>query len=87
MLQYYKKKPVVIETIQYHGFNHKEIMDWANEYNCKIYRERDSDKLYVSTLEGKHLISIGNFVIKGVENEFYSCDPSIFEKTYEKVEE
>jgi len=29
--------------------------------------------------------SVGDFIIKGVEGEFYPCKPDIFEKTYEQV--
>lgn len=49
--------------------------------------------LIISTLEGgkdkavKHVVNIGDWVIKGINGEFYPCKPDIFEKTYEKVEE
>lgn len=39
----------------------------------------------IKTLEGKMLASFGDFIIKGVNGEFYPCKPDIFEKTYEKV--
>jgi len=41
----------------------------------------------VSTLEGPHLVSYGNYLIQGVNGELFSCDPEIFEKTYEYVRE
>jgi hypothetical protein len=41
--------------------------------------------LYITTLEGEHLASTGDFIIKGVHGEFYPCKPEIFEKTYELV--
>ena len=28
---------------------------------------------------------VGWWIIKGVENEFYACEPAIFEKTYERI--
>jgi hypothetical protein len=40
----------------------------------------------IDTLEGKHVVSPGDYIIKGVNGEFYPCKPEIFEKTYEAVE-
>ena len=51
----------------------------------------DGDELIITTLEdgknGKavHAATIGDFVIKGVEGEFYFCKPDIFKKTYDKA--
>jgi hypothetical protein len=39
----------------------------------------------IDTLEGKHLVSPGDYIIKGIQGEFYPCKPDIFEATYEKV--
>lgn len=41
----------------------------------------------IDTLEGKHVVSPGDFIITGVDGEFYPCKPKIFFKTYNKVEE
>ena len=43
-------------------------------------------KLMVKTLEGEHIISKNDWIIKGVKGELYPCKPDIFEMTYEKVE-
>lgn len=48
----------------------------------------EKDKIpFIETLEGKHLIRKGDYIITGVNGERYPCKPDIFEKTYEKVEE
>lgn len=39
----------------------------------------------IVTLEGTMTVSNGDWVIKGVQGEFYPCKPEIFEATYEKV--
>ncbi len=44
-------------------------------------------ELFIKTLEGVHHVSVGDYVIKGVNGELYPCKPDIFEKTYESVEE
>lgn len=44
-------------------------------------------KLKIKTLEGVMTADIGDYIIKGVNGEFYPCKPDIFEKTYEEVKE
>lgn len=79
----YKKKPVVIEAIQY-------ISD-EDSYNAIIRMGcphiEHEDHWTIVTLEGEMKVSHGDYVIKGVNGEFYPCKPDIFDKTYEKVED
>lgn len=84
MIQKYRKKPVVVEAIQYTWDKAKDVYDFIGEEN--IFVDLDACKLYVKTLEGKMLVSPNDYVIKGVNGEFYPCKPDIFEKTYEKVD-
>lgn len=85
MIQKYRKKPVVIEAIQWDGTydNYVQIENWS--YNV-IKDITMSNSLIVPTLEGSITASIGDYIIKGVNGEFYPCKPDIFEKTYEKVD-
>jgi hypothetical protein len=81
--QKYRKKPVVVEAIQWTGQNHMEIYD----FNCPFVAKGDSpQKLFIPTLEGEMIADIGDWIIKGVKGEFYPCKPEIFEMTYEKVD-
>ncbi len=78
----YRKKPVIIEAILYIGAESHKLYDFCGnnvEYNS------DKEKFFIKTLEGDHLISEGDYIIKGVKGEFYPCKPDIFESTYEKV--
>lgn len=79
----YKKKPVVIEAIQWNGSNAFEI--W-NDFEDIPIRLKEEGTLLISTLEGDHIASIGDYIIKGIKGEFYPCKPDIFEETYEEVE-
>lgn len=81
----YKKKPVVIEAIKYTGENYKEVYDFCNGYSHRI-SEIDRS-CFITTLEGRMLASEGDYIIKGVNGEFYPCNPDIFKKTYEEVHE
>lgn len=44
-------------------------------------------RLIISTLEGLHWANPGDYIIRGVQGEFYPCKPDIFEQTYEPVEQ
>lgn len=79
----YRKKPVEIEAVQWTG-NNINVVD-AFVGTGKEYKY-ENECLYIKTLEGKLKANIGDYIIKGVNGEFYPCKPDIFEKTYEKVE-
>ena len=53
--------------------------------NIEITTTKDSKSLIIHTLEGDMSASIGDFIIKGIEGEFYPCKPDIFEKTYDCI--
>lgn len=82
MIKKYRKKPVVIEAVQWTGANIGEIHEFCNDILFNI----STNELRIYTLEGIHLASNGDYVIKGVNGEFYPCKPDIFEKTYEEIE-
>lgn len=87
MVKKYIKLPVEIEAIQYKGLdNIQECLEFA-ELNDR-YKGNPLFKDYafkIPTLEGEHICSIGDFIIKGVQGEFYPCKPDIFAKTYKEV--
>jgi len=76
----YRKKPVEIDAIKWTGENLDEIKAFMGYY------EYAKGELIIHTLEGKMKASRGDFIIKGVNGEFYPCKPDIFEKTYDLVE-
>jgi len=78
----YRKKPVVIQAVQWTGKNHQEIVDFTDGTN--IHKPVDSRSFSIPTLEGEMLANVGDYIIKGVKGEFYPCKPDIFELTYDK---
>lgn len=78
----YRKKPVVIEAIQLTNENLLEVKEWCNG-ELVPNAETSGYDLYISTLEGIMHADINDYIIQGVEGEFYPCKPDIFEKTYE----
>jgi hypothetical protein len=85
---FYRKKPVVIEAVQLEDLEIRTLMalqHFVGLGNDKLLAV--SDGVLINTLEGDMKASIGDFIIKGVQGEFYPCKPDIFEKTYELVAE
>jgi hypothetical protein len=82
----YRKLPVTIEAIQYRGDeNYEEICEFVGTDLVMEYV--DSEQIIiVPTLEGELRADKGDWIIKGVQGEFYPCKPDIFKETYEKVE-
>ena len=75
----FRKKPVMIEAIQWTGNNLEEIKDFMGYY------EYAKKNLIIHTLEGKMIAQVNDWIIRGVQGEYYPCKPDIFEKTYESV--
>ena len=85
----YRKKPVVIDAEQFF------LKDWLGKPTDKkgrwtngVYIEIQIDsstKLFIDTLEGRHEVTDGDWIIKGIKGEKYPCKPDIFNLTYEKV--
>lgn len=80
----YRKKPVVIEAIQWVGNNFIEIDEFIE---CEHRTFPSEGRIEIETLEGTMLASIDDYIIKGIQGEFYPCKPDIFAETYEKVED
>lgn len=80
----FRKIPVVIDAVQWDGFNVREIEEFIT---CDFTFDMAHRILEIHTLEGVMQGLVGDWIIKGVKGEFYPCKPDIFEVTYEKVED
>ena len=78
----YRKKPVVIEAIQFLDTDYGNLVAIGS---LGLKPVVENDKIKIETLEGTMYADKGDYIIKGVNGEFYPCKPDIFEKTYEKV--
>jgi hypothetical protein len=93
----FRKKPVVIEAVR---FTYDErgmiaIKDFCGSALGNVSKHRHPGALAeaeIGTLEDgvhltvKHIATEGDWIIKGVQGEFYACKPDIFEQTYESAE-
>lgn len=94
----YRKIPVVVDAVQWTGENQREMFDFLTNYEkTDDYMSASGEHfiidhnavkggLVIKTLEGEHIASIGDYIIRGVAGEFYPCKSEIFEKTYERAE-
>ena len=81
----YRKKPVVIEAVRWDGS--QESAQEINAFNGgQFWPITDGREIKIPTLEGLMKASPGDYIIKGVNGEFYPCKPDIFESTYDLVE-
>jgi len=91
----YKTKPCKIEAIQWNGDNLEEIKSFVGDslnyeivdYAWKLGICKPYVLMEILTLEGIMRAEEGDYIIKGLRNEFYPCKPDVFEKKYELVEE
>jgi hypothetical protein len=86
----FRKKPVVIDAMQWTGENLLDIIRFtglnssASHFKWDEYAELvRNEGLKIFTLEGKMSANIGDWIIKGVKGEFYPCKEDIFNMTYE----
>lgn len=95
----YRKRPVVVDAKKYRrgledgfdcfGYEYPSpcCFDCGNskEYRAKCIAEKRA-RPYINTLEGKHYIAPGDYIITGIKGERYPCKPDIFAATYEAVD-
>jgi len=83
----YRKKPIVIEAKQLTKESFFDILEWVGKDNYSFWTTNAPSYISINTLEGVMRASLNDFIIKGVQGEFYPCKPDIFEQTYEAVKD
>lgn len=92
----FRKKPVVIEAMQWTGFNALDVIAFTgkapkfslwfpNEAAWEAHVKADRHVIKIFTLEGVMEASPGDWIIRGVNGELYPCKPDIFAATYDQV--
>jgi hypothetical protein len=91
MAQRFRKKPVQVEAVRWDGENADEVAEFIGR-DGKIEERRVAGPgrglqpgIVIHTLEGDMTATVGDWIIRGVQGEFYPCKPDIFEATYEEV--
>ena len=95
----YRKKPVEVDAVQWDGTAEgaTPIIDWIlGSGHTATYRCSNPDRcattdgdtphdIQIHTLEGDMAASLNDWIIRGVQGEFYPCKPDIFAKTYDAI--
>lgn len=88
--QTFRKKPVEIEALQFTIENASVAVAFCGGRFEATEKPSDPTdvayRLAIPTLEGVMQATPGDWIIKGVQGEFYPCKPDIFAATYEAVE-
>lgn len=88
----FRKRPVVIEAIQYTGHNGWNLRNWSKDAVVEspvLEPSVDNPRgeyVQIQTSEGCMIGNVGDWIIRGTKGEFYPCKPNIFEEIYEKAE-
>jgi len=84
----YRKRPIEIKAIQWDGT--AETTDAIMAWNSKIGLRTSTVHLFpahlvIPTLEGEMIANVGDYIIRGIQGEFYPCKSDIFDASYEEV--
>ena len=90
-----KKKPVIVEYVQWNGKNVSEIMSFCGSAAHDIYQINLINlanmpveySLIIKTFKGNERVYPGDYIIKGIYGDFYPCKPDIFKETYEIIDD
>lgn len=80
----FRKKPVVIEAIEFTGAD--ALVDFAFDWGWTPTYDLKTDTIQIHTLEGIMTACVGDWIIRGVQGELYPCKPDIFAATYERAD-
>jgi hypothetical protein len=90
----FRKKPVVIEAERNNG-SWRPIVEWLQSMagqrlvfqpgESPPMAQNEDGSIAISTLEGVMRADVGDWIIRGVNGEFYPCKPDIFAATYTRA--
>ncbi len=97
--RFFRKKPVVIEAFQMTRERRRDNSEWPHWLNEAWNKEAgtvgavfphetpaEGDRIAIGTLEGAHVVSWGDWIVRGLKLELYPVKPEIFEASYEQEE-
>jgi hypothetical protein len=83
----YRKKPLTIEAIQLTNESFNECLTFLGSSVACADNFWNCPKIEIKTLEGNHMARSGDYIIRGIAGEFYSCKENIFLKLYDQVKD
>jgi hypothetical protein len=81
----FRKKPVEVEALRVGDHPWETLAAWCGGELIRGSNSRSYRAVLIKTLEGDMTAVPGDYIIKGVQGEFYPCRSDIFQQTYEPV--
>ncbi|PAK29635.1 hypothetical protein CJ467_14655 [Bacillus velezensis] len=87
----YRRKAEEIEALKWGGVTQDSIDNLRKFIGDEAYKERcfvypASNRLKITTPSSEVVAQVGDYIIRGIEDELYPCRSDIFENNYEKVD-
>lgn len=87
MAQRFRKKPVDILAVRWNGQNIGEILEFVDgKTRLDFSSNAARGELIIETINGDVTVPTGEWIVRGVEGEFYPCRADIFAETYEPAD-
>ena len=83
----YKKKPVVVEAMQYTPETLTECLQFLKDNGAQYVLTAGVIIKLATLVDGTMTVKYGDYIVKGARGEFYPCKPDIFEATYESYQD
>jgi len=84
-MKQYVKKPIPVSALQWTGSNLEEIKAFCTDSNGQEKCFTNHDDLWIHTREGQLMAKVNDYIMRGIEGEFYPCAESIFLKSYDEL--
>lgn len=84
MIKTFVKKPIEVQAVQWTGDNYDEIYNFIGYYPALI-NGYSGLFLDIGLYGNEKYVFTGDWIIRGANDEFYPCEPDIFEQTYDEV--
>lgn len=83
MIKSFTDKSVVVQAVQWTGHNYKEIIYFIKPNGFTLIRTISQPNAFICNNTGAtKYVSVGDWIVQGVNGDFYPCKPDIFEQTY-----
>jgi hypothetical protein len=86
MVQRFRKKPVVVEAVQFMGENDKECIEFCPKAVEGGIHTKVQKHLVVPTNGTFQICNVGDYLIKDAEGEFSICNHDVFYCIYESAD-
>ena len=86
----YRRKPIVVEAIQFNGVWTKDLSDFCGEKAIPMMHNvfnNNCSQVLLSTPDGRMYADIGDWIIKGDDGEIHLVHERLFAEFYEKVDD